>query len=48
MTGSKDYCVECGRVIKEGQEHDYRAHGSTEEMARELAEWKLKLKQSGE
>jgi len=42
-----DFCEICGEV-PEGKEHDWQAHGSTEERARELLDWKLALQRTGE
>ena len=42
-----DFCEICGEV-PEGKEHNWQAHGSTEERARELVEWKLALQRTGE
>jgi hypothetical protein len=39
-----DWCDRCG-VVKEGEEHDYAAHGSSKERAEELKAWKQTFKQ---
>ena len=41
----RDYCEVCERIVPEGTEHDWQAHGSTKEYADELSEWKRSLKQ---
>jgi hypothetical protein len=35
-----DWCRICQRVIAEGQEHNFQAHGSNEQSAEELKAWK--------
>jgi hypothetical protein len=40
-----DWCRTCQRPVVEGGEHDFEAHGSTQEIAEELAAWKKSFKQ---
>jgi len=42
---SIDWCVTCQRVVPEGEEHDYIAHGSTRERAEEMLAWKRSFEQ---
>jgi hypothetical protein len=42
----KDFCKTCGRVVPEGNEHDWQAHGSTAEYAEELRLWKARIKEA--
>jgi hypothetical protein len=44
----QDYCSVCKRFVPEGTEHSPKAHGSTKELADELAAWKSALKKTGE
>lgn len=44
----EDFCTVCNCVVVEGGEHQWWKHGSTQEMAVELREWKRKLVESGE
>ena len=43
----KDFCSTCGRVVPENTEHDWWAHGSTQEQAEELAKWKQEIHKTG-
>ena len=43
-----EFCEVCGRDVPEKEEHDWQAHQSIEERARELVEWKLALQRTGE
>ena len=47
MRDDARYCEVCERVVPEGTEHDWQAHGSTAEYAAELLAWKQALKQTG-
>jgi hypothetical protein len=41
------WCGTCGRVVPEGKEHCWRAHGTTEEQADELVAFKARLRATG-
>jgi hypothetical protein len=43
-----DFCEICQRVVPEGTEHDWQAHGSTQQYADELVAWKQALRRTGE
>lgn len=40
-----DYCEQCQRVVPEGTEHSWEAHGGSREDALELMQWKESFKQ---
>jgi len=43
-----DFCSDCGRVVRDGEEHDPESHLSTREHAEELAAWKRSFKEATE
>jgi hypothetical protein len=42
-----DWCVQCQRVVPDGEEHSWQAHGSTQQAADELVAWKRQIAESG-
>jgi hypothetical protein len=42
-----DYCTECAAVVRDGEEHSWQAHGSSEQSAIELRAWKEKVHETG-
>jgi len=43
-----DFCEQCQAVVKDGEEHNFAAHGSSRESAGELAAWKQSFREQGE
>jgi hypothetical protein len=42
-----DYCQDCKRVVPDGTEHSWKAHGSTQQAADELVAWKWQMAETG-
>jgi hypothetical protein len=42
-----DFCEVCQAVVRDGEEHSWQAHGSSEQSAIELRAWKQKVHETG-
>jgi hypothetical protein len=44
----KEWCLQCGRPVAAGKEHDFQAHGGNAQSAADLKKWREALRKSGE